>query len=161
MPLIIRRSCLAALMLVALALTGCDKSPKAPEPSLGPAVVIRDQKGNDWTIFVELARTPREKAQGLMYRWSLEKDHGMLFIYEDAAVRKFWMKNTRIPLDMIFIGPDMRVAGMVEKTEPYTETSRFVPAPSQWVLEVSGGEAADHGIMKGDRVYFFNFQEYD
>jgi uncharacterized membrane protein (UPF0127 family) len=148
-----------ALIIIPMVSQACCNKAAAPDPSRGPAVVIKNGAGDEWTVWVELARTPEEQRKGLMWRWSLEKDHGMLFIYEDAGERHFWMKNTRIPLDMIFIGPDKKIAGMVENAEPYTEESRSVAGASQWVLEVSGGECAAHNIAPGDRVYFFDIKE--
>jgi hypothetical protein len=143
-------------LIAALLLMAC--APSAP-PGKSPAVVMRNGAGRDWTVTVEVARTVIEQAQGLMFRWSLAPNHGMIFIYRDADVRRFWMKNTRIPLDMIFIAPDRRIAGIVARAEPYTETIRSVPAPAQWVLEVAGGEAEKHGLKSGDRVFFFGIEE--
>jgi uncharacterized protein len=150
--------CLGVILLSVLTISAqssCASRPKAPDPRQGPTTVLVNQAGAPWTVQVELARTREEHAQGLMFRWELKPDHGMLFIFSDSQKRNFWMKNTRIPLDMIFIAPDRRIAGIAANTEPYTETSRGVDAPSQWVLEVAGGEAQKHGLAAGDRVYFF------
>jgi len=150
--------CLFTLVAVLLAMdffASCDRKPSAPGPDKSNAVVLRNAEGEDWTVSVEIARTPAERAEGLMYRWSLEDDHGMLFIFDDVEVRSFWMKNTRIPLDMIFIGPDKKIVGIVREAEPYTTQSRTVGVPSQYVLEVYGGEAEEHGLSAGDRVFFF------
>jgi len=78
----------------------------------------------------------------------------MLFLYQNEDIRHFWMRNTLIPLDMIFISADLRVVGIVENAEPQTETIRQVPQPSQYVLEVNGGYAAAHGIAAGTPVEF-------
>jgi uncharacterized membrane protein (UPF0127 family) len=150
------RAPLAVMVLLTALASPCCKTVTAPAAALGPAAVIKNQQGKEWTVALELARTPEEQHQGLMWRFSLAPDHGMLFIYSTAAPRTFWMRNTRIPLDMIFIGSDQRIAGIVANAEPYTDTSRSVPAPSQWVLEVAGGECAKHGVQAGDPVYFFN-----
>lgn len=147
---------LAARVLALALLCCCCKKVAAPEPSAGPAVVLKNRAGEQWTVQVELAITPEEQQKGLMWRFSLAKDHGMLFVYRNAAPRSFWMRNTRIPLDMIFIGADKKIAGIVENAAPYTDATRSVPAASQWVLEVSGGEAKAHGLAAGDPVYFFN-----
>jgi len=103
---------------------------------------------------VELAVTPAEHERGLMFREHLDTDAGMLFISESARRQVFWMKNTLIPLDMIFIGADWRIAGIVENAEPRTLTSREVPAPSQYVLEIGGGLSARYGIRAGQLVDF-------
>jgi uncharacterized protein len=148
--------CLCVILLSVLTISAqssCDGRPK--DPGQGPATVLVNQAGDQWAVTVELARTEEERRQGLMFRWELKPDHGMLFIFPDVQSRKFWMKNTRIPLDMIFIAPDRTIAGIVANAEPYTETSRGVDAVSQYVLEVSGGECAKHGLAPGDRVFFF------
>jgi len=119
-----------------------------------PAVILENKKGDKWEVKVEIARTEAEKRKGLMFRKNLAEDHGMLFVYDDAKVRVFWMKNTYIPLDMIFIGPDKRIAGIVENAAPETRTPRKINKPSQFVLEVKGGQADKHGLGPGDRVYF-------
>ena len=147
------------IFLLGLSASGCkEKPPPPPDPSLGPAVVIRNQQGQVWTVKVELARTRQEHARGLMWRWSLPPDQGMLFIFPRCEHHSFWMKNTRIPLDMIFIGCDQKIAGIVENAEPYSTTLRSVSAPSRWVLEVNGGQARAHGLKPGDKVYFFHFE---
>ena len=103
---------------------------------------------------VELAITPAEHERGLMFREHLEPDTGMLFISDSPRRQVFWMKNTLIPLDMIFIGSDWRIAGIVENAEPKTLTAREVPAPSQYVLEIGGGLSARYGIRAGQVVDF-------
>ncbi len=103
---------------------------------------------------VELARTPAEHEIGLMFRKHLDPDAGMLFLFERPSLQTFWMKNTLIPLDMIFIGADRRVVGIVEKAEPQTLTARRVNEPSQYVLEIGGGLAAERGIRAGQQVEF-------
>ena len=138
--------------------SSCERAPQKPAPELGPTVVVRNQAGRDWTVQVELARADAERRQGLMFRWSLAPDHGMLFIWAGAKPRTFWMKNTRVPLDMIFITADKKILGLVENAEPYTETPRSAPGESQYVLEVAGGQAKAHGLAPGDGVYFFGFE---
>lgn len=101
---------------------------------------------------VELAATEAEREKGLMYRKSLPEGQGMLFdFYRDQEVG-FWMKNTYIPLDMIFIRGDGRILRIAENTEPLSE--KIVPSngPVRAVLEVIGGTARKLGIAPGDRV---------
>jgi uncharacterized protein len=136
----------------------CENQPDIPDPKLGPVVVIKNSKGEEWKIKVELKTTTAEQAKGMMYRWSIEKDHGMLFLYKDSKIRSFWMKNCRFPLDIIFIGSDKKIAGIVHEAEPYTDTSRKIDKPSQHVLEVEGGECKAHGVMAGGQVYFFGIE---
>ena len=78
----------------------------------------------------------------------------MLFLFEKPAQLMFWMKNTLIPLDMIFIGADRRIVGIVENAEPQTTTGRRVEGPSQYVLEINGGFAAKLGVTAGGEVDF-------
>jgi uncharacterized membrane protein (UPF0127 family) len=123
-----------------------------------PQVVLRPEGQPEVRVRVELARTGQELSRGLMYRESLDADAGMLFLYQEEGILVFWMKNTLIPLDMIFIGADLTVAGVVENAEPQTETLRQVGKPSQYVLEVNGGFAAAHGITAGTPVEFRNIE---
>jgi uncharacterized membrane protein (UPF0127 family) len=109
--------------------------------------------GGRWVTFrCELARTPAEHERGLMFRKELAPDAGMIFVFDRPFVQTFWMKNTLIPLDMVFIGADRRIVGIVENAEPETLTGRGVREPSQFVLEIGGGVAAKLGIRTGQRV---------
>ena len=108
-------------------------------------------------IQAEIANTMKKRAEGLMYREYLAKDRGMLFTFDQAQPWTFWMKNTPIPLDMIFINRDLKIVGIVEQTVPFSLDSRSVDAPSQYVLEINGGLARRHGIQTGDRVRFDSF----
>ena len=103
---------------------------------------------------VELARTAAERSRGLMYRKHLDADAGMLFLFEQPQQLTFWMRNTYVPLDMIFIEPSMRILGIVENAEPLTDTSRSVPGQSQFVLEVNAGFSRQHGLGPGTAVRF-------
>ena len=101
---------------------------------------------------VELATTPAERELGLMYRQSMAADAGMLFIYPDEQEVAFWMKNTLIPLDMLFIGADGRIRRIEERTIPLTETPISSVYPVKAVLEVNGGTVERLGIHQGDMV---------
>jgi uncharacterized membrane protein (UPF0127 family) len=105
-------------------------------------------------VQVELARTKAEQARGLMYRERMAPEAGMLFVFPDEEPLTFWMKNTLIPLDMIFITGNRTVLGVVENAEPLTTSPRNVPGRSQFVLEVVGGFARAHGIGPGTVVEF-------
>jgi hypothetical protein len=121
----------------------------------GPAVVFRPSGGQEARVAVEVARTPRQIQLGLMYRSHLPPDAGMLFLFDRPRVQSFWMKNTLIPLDMIFVTSDMVVAGVVANAEPRTTTSRTLPGvESQYVVEVNGGWAAANGVEAGVPVEF-------
>lgn len=102
---------------------------------------------------VEIAATQAEQAKGLMFRKSLAPDRGMLFTYKRPQPASFWMKNTLIPLDIIYIQPDGRILSIVRNARPHDET----PLPSGGlilgVLEIAGGRAAQLSILPGDRVF--------
>lgn len=107
---------------------------------------------------VEIADTPEAWTRGLMERASLAPDAGMLFVFPDLAPRGFWMMNTWIPLDMLFIGADRRIINIQAHATPCappracrTYSSR---APAQYVLEIAAGQAATLGIQAGDQVHF-------
>jgi hypothetical protein len=92
--------------------------------------------------------------QGLMYRRYLAPDAGMLFVMDSEADHGFYMRNTIVPLDMIYIARDMTIAGVITNAEPMTEMRRHVGRPSIYVLEVNGGWAGRHYVMPGARVRF-------
>jgi uncharacterized protein len=119
-----------------------------PESEL--AIVTAD--GERHRFQVEVARTPAEQSLGLMYRQSLAPDRGMLFAYRVPRVISMWMKNTYIPLDMLFIGEDGRIGHVAAETTPLSEASISSGGPAIAVLEVPGGTAERLGIEAGDRV---------
>lgn len=103
----------------------------------------------------EVADSPALRQKGLMFREALGDRAGMIFLFADERARSFWMKNTLIPLDMIFIRADRTILGVVANAVPRTLTSRGVPGPSQFVLEIRGGLAAELGIAAGQTVQFY------
>jgi uncharacterized protein len=118
-----------------------------------PQVVIHATRA-DVRVQVEVADTPETRARGLMYRRDLAVNAGMLFIFPNESEQHFWMKNTPLPLDMLFINAAHRIVGIVPDTRPFSTNPLGVDAPSQYVLEVHGGFCAAHGIAAGDRVEF-------
>lgn len=119
-----------------------------------PRVELRPRAGPPVTVAVEVADTDARRARGLMFRERLPPGAGMLFVFPDETVRAFWMKNTPLPLDMLFIGADGRLKGCVERAEPFTLTPRSIPEPARYVLEVNAGFCARHALAPGDRVLF-------
>ena len=101
---------------------------------------------------VEMAITPEEKERGLMFRRELPDGQGMLFDFQTDQNVAFWMKNTYIPLDMLFIRGDGRILRIAENTEPLSERNIPSGGPVRAVLEVIGGTAKKLGIAPGDRV---------
>ena len=108
--------------------------------------------GRQHRFTVEVARTPEEQAMGLMYRNSLAPDRGMIFPFDSPRPASFWMRNTLIPLDMIFVRQDGSIANIAANTVPYSEEPVTSDGPVAAVLEIPGGRAAELGIKPGDTV---------
>ena len=119
-----------------------------------PKVTIATKSGRDVAFSVEIADSPAKRELGLQYRRDLAADRGMIFLFPAESDQTFWMKNTPIPLDMIFITHDLKIVGIIEQTVPFSLDPRSVGAPSQFVLEINGGLAKRYGIQSGDRVRF-------
>lgn len=123
-----------------------------PADAAGTVVTIDTAAGGHYSFQVELARTEAEQEQGLMNRTSLPANAGMLFLFNPPQPVNFWMKDTLIPLDMLFIAPDGRIIAIKERATPRSLT----PIPSGGtvaaVLEVNGGIAQTLGVRKGDKV---------
>jgi hypothetical protein len=119
--------------------------------SPAPQVVIRTARG-PVAVTVEIAATDAARERGLMYRTALADGHGMLFVFPTAGEHPFWMKNTLIPLDLIFIADDRHIVGIHAAAPPLSTAPITVGAPSRYVLEVPGGFAARRGIALGDAV---------
>ncbi len=105
------------------------------------------------TITAELAKADKERARGLMYRTQLAENRGMLFEMGGAPrVQSFWMRNTCIPLDMMFIEADGFIAGILENVPPLNDDRRSVPCPVSYVLEVNAGWSRANGVEAGQKV---------
>lgn len=110
-------------------------------------------------IQIERAVSGPELAQGLMFRKSLEENSGMLFVFSDAKTRSFWMKNTLIPLDMIWIGVDKKIVGITKNVQPCRTPaceSYSSGKPVKFVLEVNAGFSEKHLLKPGDKAEFLN-----
>ena len=103
---------------------------------------------------VEVMSTPSERARGLMFRKSLPKDEGMLFDFGDATVIRMWMKNTYIPLDMLFMDASGRIVAITENAVPHSTEIISSGVPARYVLEIIGGSAARLGINIGAQATF-------
>jgi uncharacterized protein len=137
-----------------------DDAPTTPMPvrdsvpaSPSPTVTFQTDKG-DITVQSEVVSTPAAIQKGLMFRENLPPDAGMLFLMGREEDWAFYMRNTLIPLDMIFITREMTVAGVAANAKPRDETNLRVGKPSLYVLEVNGGWAAAHGVVAGTKVRF-------
>ena len=126
---------------------------------VGPALAMGHDKleiitadGRAHRFVVEVAVTEAEMEQGLMFRRTMAADAGMIFDFHRTKGVSMWMKNTLIPLDMIFIGQDGRVTGVAERAVPESLEIISSPGPARAVLEVNGGTVSAQGIKPGDRV---------
>lgn len=152
-------------VLAMLLMIGCSSPAPAPvaetstpQPATsdsGPRVVFP----NGFVVSVEIAADDEMRARGLMYRDHLDPGRGMLFVFPRDDVFSFWMKNTRIPLDMIWIDANRRVVGILANVPP----CRVEDCPSygpgviaRYVLEVGGGESARRGLKIGDSLQFID-----
>jgi uncharacterized membrane protein (UPF0127 family) len=113
------------------------------------------------TVYVEVAREDERCQQGLMYRRELAEDRGMVFLFRRQHHLQFWMHNTLLRLDMLFIRQDRTVLGIVKNATPQTDTIREVPGDSRYVLEVRGGFADRHGIAADDVAEFVDIPNPD
>jgi uncharacterized protein len=149
------------LVFIALLLAGSCRGGASPAPGKDmpqPAVRFETSR-SPWVVQVEVARTNQQRARGLMFRRELPAGHGMLFLFDETSDHAFWMHNTLIPLDLIHLGDDRRVVGVVANAEPRTDVPRSVGKPSRYVVEVLGGEAAAHGVGPGTRAVFLGIEE--
>ena len=115
-------------------------------------LTITTANGKTHRFTVEVARTPEQQAQGLMNRESLGPDRGMIFPYDPPVAASFWMKNTLIPLDMIFIRADGIIARIEANTVPLSLDPVAAGEPVAAVLELAGGRSAELGIGEGAKV---------
>ncbi len=106
------------------------------------------------SLDIEIAETEYETQTGLMYRSSMDANQGMLFIFPEERVHSFYMKNTEIPLDLIFIKADSTVASFQENAEPYNESGLSSQVPVKYVLEVNAGLAEKWLLEVGDKIDF-------
>ena len=113
---------------------------------------IMTKAGNDRVFHIELATSAEDQRKGLMFRYGMAADHGMLFLFEHSAFRSFWMKNTYIPLDMIFIREDGTIHKIHENAQPHDLTNINSDGAVKAVLELPGGTAAANGLSVGDVV---------
>lgn len=140
---------------------GTGESPQLERSAAGLEQVpltIRSAGGKVHKFTVEVARTPEEQAQGLMNRSTLAPDRGMIFPHEPPRPASFWMKNTLIPLDMIFVRSDGTISSIAENTVPLSLEPVMSMETVAAVLEIPGGRSAELGIKAGDKVEWVHGQ---
>jgi uncharacterized membrane protein (UPF0127 family) len=145
---------LAAVIFLAIAVTAAE----AP-PALDEGALIIEASGGRFEFQVELAKTPTERARGLMFRESLADDHGMLFDFERPQPVAMWMRNTLIPLDILFIRGDGRISRIARDAQPLSDRVLESGEPVRAVLELRGGLTAERDIEPGDRIIHPLFDE--
>jgi uncharacterized protein len=133
---------LAAVLFVMLPLAACSSDDR---------LVIHTATG-DYPFAVEVVDTPQSRAKGLMFRQSLDENAGMLFDFKEQRETAFWMQNTFIPLDMVFIAADGEVKTVHVNARPHDTTSISSQVPVQYVLEIPGGRSVEIGLKPGDRI---------
>src|SRR6478735_7083699 len=125
---------------------------KHPISGLDVIPLTISQNGKSHAFRVEMARTMEQQEKGLMFRTTMAPDEGMLFPSDTAELRSFWMKNTVIPLDIVFIGPDHLISNIAANAVPYSLEPINSEGAAIAVLELNGGRAAQLGIVPGARV---------
>ncbi len=116
----------------------------------GPSVELKGQR-----FSIEIAETDAARNHGLMFRTEMADDHGMLFVFQNDAPRAFWMKNTKIPLDMLFFDAERRLVSVQHDVPPcLADPCRGYSsgAPARYVLELNGGQARKLGVQSGDEL---------
>ena len=139
------------LAFMAMVLVSCNEQSSAGTLASDQLVIVT-QDGRRHDFKIELALTPIQQQNGLMYRTEMAADAGMLFYFSEEAPRAFWMKNTLIPLDMIFIKKDGRILNIHENAVPNDLTSIPSSGPVIAVLELNGGISRKLGIKAGDKI---------
>lgn len=123
------------------------------QPEIRPLerLQLRTDKGVS-SFQVEIADSEMEREYGLMCRRSLAPDRGMLFLFSRAEPQMFWMRNTLVPLDIVYIGENGRVVSISRNVQPLDESGAPSAGPAKFVLELAAGRAAQVGLLPGDRV---------
>jgi len=133
--------------------------PYKAEAKKGSVVFYEGQGRVLCSFSVEFAITEAEQTMGLMFRRFMDKRHGMLFIHKDDEIRHYWMKNTYISLDMIFIDSNLTVVDIYKNAIPLDETTITSKDKARYVLEINGGEADRCRIKKGTKVKITGIKE--
>lgn len=151
-----RPALLLASLAVALACLAPQlrAAPEANRPAFRKARVVVHAPGGDVPLSVEVAETDAQRTHGLMFKEDLGSDEGMVFVFDRTQEHVFWMKNTPLPLDMVFLDDGRTVVGVYENAEPLSTARMSVGKPSRYVLEVRGGWCRAHRVGKGTALRF-------
>lgn len=155
------RQCLI-LFLSVFVLVNCSNDASSPEADPdtdetgfrkdGSLTFYNEDGSAEQTIDIEIAETDAARQRGLMFRQEMGYDRGMLFIFEEPSPDGFWMKNTPLPLDIMFVDEDSAIINIARRTTPYSEENIYPERPKQYVVEVRGGFSAMYGIEPGMTV---------
>lgn len=146
-----------------LSFIGCEgkKTENTSNQPKGRTITIVDEltfinKGGEdiSTISIALADEPDERNQGLMDVNEMGQDEGMLFIFDNEEPQAFWMANTPLPLDIMYVNNDSVIVRIYQNTTPFSQTTLPSEAPARYVVETNGGYALRHGITEGDKIRF-------
>ncbi len=141
------------LLFTLLCVTACDAGQAQQLPS-EDMVVLKSGSNAQIKLSVEVADTPYALQRGMMFRTEVKPNTGMIFVFPDYTERWFWMKNTLVPLDMLFIDDTGMIVTIHPNAVPHDETPVKSVVPAKYVLEIGGGEAARHGFAVGDKIIF-------
>ncbi len=150
---------LAPLLLILILASSCQNSPE-PIPTTVPEIPFRVDGSLDFlrmgesilSLEIEIADTDSLRERGMMQRTSFPPESGMLFLFDRQEIRQFWMGNTPLSLDILFISNDSTIVDIAKYARPYSDEPIVGGAPAQFVLEVPGGFADTRGIVEGDQV---------
>jgi uncharacterized membrane protein (UPF0127 family) len=148
------------LLQLGLLLTSCKKEIKTIEQTKvtftkeGTLTIHSQIDTTKVTLDIEIAKTNFEIQTGLMYRDSMENNQGMLFVFENETPRFFYMKNTKIPLDLIFINANNKIVSFQKEAKPFNESSLPSNAPAKFVLEINAGLVTNLNLSVGDSISF-------
>jgi uncharacterized membrane protein (UPF0127 family) len=130
----------------------CPHDPDESTPALRHGKLrVPEAKGSP-ALDVEIADTPASEQRGLMYRTKLGAERGMIFVWPEESIRTFWMHNTCLPLDMLFVAKDGTIVGMLEQVPTLNDRPRQVRCPAAYVLEVNAGWSRRHGVRPGMKL---------
>ncbi len=151
-----------ALLVIYVMWNGDDKMSVAENESINIkfnkqgslAFVSKESNDTISIIDIEVAKNDQERARGLMYRKSIPEDAGMLFVFDYEDIQSFWMKNTYIALDMLFVNENKEIVTIHMNTSPMKEWNYASSAPSLYVVEVNAGYCVKNNIKEGDLISF-------
>ncbi len=132
----------------------------AEGPATPDLLTITTPQNTQHVFLVEVARTPDELSQGLMFRQHLSSDKGMLFLFPEPRIEQFWMKNTLVPLDILFIDRDGVIIDIHPMAQPHDLTLITSKTPVLAGLEIAGGQAQERGISVGSRISSSSWAEW-